>query len=96
MTSHKIFFLYSTYKRKIWIARIEKAPPVVRQHCYSLKVKINVWWNFEVIVCFKLVSEGRHVNARLYSEQMGKLYVLFKGREYFILPKVQEKFKKMF
>ena len=35
---------------------------------------LSVWWNFEGLLHFQLISESRAVNADLYAEQLDRIY----------------------
>jgi histone-lysine N-methyltransferase SETMAR len=34
---------------------------------------LSVWWNFEGVLHFEMVPEGRSVNADLYCQQLDKV-----------------------
>ena len=35
---------------------------------------LSVWWNFQRVIHFELVPNGRSVNAELYCEQLERMY----------------------
>ena len=47
---------------------------VPRQDRFSKKVMICVWWNFEGVLHFEPVPNGRAVKAKLYCQQLDRVY----------------------
>jgi histone-lysine N-methyltransferase SETMAR len=41
------------------------------------KVLLCVWWNYEGLIYYELVPDGRMINAELYSQQFEKMYMIF-------------------
>jgi histone-lysine N-methyltransferase SETMAR len=76
----KWIFLRNPDKRKQWVAGSQEAQPMVRQDRFGHKVMLCVWWNFEGVLHFELVPDGRAVNAELYSEQLSRVYEVLKRR----------------
>lgn len=52
----------------------QPANPVVKQKSFESKVMLCVWWNFQGVIHFELVPEGRAINAELYSQQLERMY----------------------
>ena len=50
--------------------------PFVKQGRFDCKVMLCVWWNFEGVIHFELVPEGRTVNANLYTQQLDRVYAI--------------------
>lgn len=76
----KWVFLYNPDKRKQWVLHDQEAIPVVQQSRFDHKVMICVWWNFEGILHFELIPNGRTINADLYSQQLDTVYEVLKSR----------------
>lgn len=75
-----IIFLRNPDKRRQWVPEGKKAKPVVRQVRFCQKVMLSVWWNFEGVVHFELIKDGRAVNGDLYSQQLDRVYEVLKCR----------------
>lgn len=76
----KWIFYYNPDKRRQWVLYDEEAEPVVKQSRFGSKAMVCVWWNFEGVLYFELVSDGRSINADLYSEQLDRVYNILKGQ----------------
>lgn len=66
--------------RNQWINRGSTALPVVRRERFEKKVLLCVWWNFEGIVHFELVPDGRTINSELYSAQLERMYTAMRQK----------------
>ena len=44
------------------------------------RVMFCVWWNYEGVLHFELVPEGRAMNSELYCEQLGRIYTVLKEK----------------
>jgi hypothetical protein len=43
----------------------------------SKKKKIPcIWWNYEVLIYYEPVPDGRMINAEVYSQQLEKMYMV--------------------
>ena len=65
-------------KQNQWL---EVAQPVAKRDRFSRKALLCVWWNFEGIIHFELVPNGRTINADLYCAQLDRMYAEL-GRKY--------------
>lgn len=61
-------------KENQWLDPGQMAEPVPRRDRFSRKTMLCVWWNFEGIIHFELVPNGRAINADLYSEQLDRMH----------------------
>lgn len=59
-----------------WLDKNQPALPVVRRGRYDKKVMLCVWWNYQGVIHYELVPEGQAVNAKLYSEQLDRMYTV--------------------
>jgi hypothetical protein len=41
---------------------------------------LSVWWNFEGVLHFEMVPEGRSVNADLYCQQLDRVYATIREK----------------
>lgn len=57
-----------------WLTVDALPKPVVKQGRFEQKVMLCVWWNFEGVVHFELVPDGRAIDANLYSEQLERMF----------------------
>ena len=64
--------------RKQWVQQGQAAQAQVRQDRFGKKIMLCVWWNYEGILHFELVPEGRAINAELYCEQLHRVYRVLK------------------
>ena len=63
-----------------WIDCGSTALPVVRRERFEKKVLLCVWWNFEGIVYFELVPDGRTINTELYSAQLERMHSVMRQK----------------
>jgi histone-lysine N-methyltransferase SETMAR len=40
------------------------------------KILLCVWWNYEGLIYYELVPDGRTINAEVYSQQLEKMYMV--------------------
>ena len=75
MTSdEKWVYLVNHDWQKKWVPRGQDPPSVPHQNRFSKKIMICVWWNFEGVLHFELVPNGRAINAELYCQQLDRVY----------------------
>ena len=53
---------------------------IPKQDRFGKKVMLCVWWNFDEIVHFELVTNGRAINAELYCQQLEQVYEKLKQK----------------
>jgi histone-lysine N-methyltransferase SETMAR len=46
-----------------------------REH-FEKKILLCVWWNYEGLIYYELVPDGRKINAEVYSQQLEKMYMV--------------------
>lgn len=63
-----MFFL-NPAKDKKWLRRGQMTEPVIKQERFKHEGWFCVWWNFEDVLHWELVQDGRAVDANLYGEQ---------------------------
>ena len=63
-----------------WVPQDQNPPPVGRQDHLAKKVMLCACGNVDGVVHFELVTDGRAVNAELYSEQLECVYNALKQR----------------
>jgi histone-lysine N-methyltransferase SETMAR len=73
-SDEKWVFLVNHDRSKRWTPKGQTPPSVPRQNRFGKKVMICVWWNFEGILHFELVPNGKSINADLYCEQLDRVY----------------------
>lgn len=57
-----------------WLDPSTLPKPVVKHGRFEHKVMLCVWWNFEGVIHFELVPDGRAINAEFYSQQLDRMY----------------------
>ena len=69
----KWVYLVNHDQSKRWVQKGQTPPSVPKQNQFG-KIMICVWWNFEGILHFELVPNGRAINAEVYCEQFDRVY----------------------
>ena len=69
----KWIYFNNRNKQRQWLNRRQVAKPVAARDRFSQKALLWVWWNFEGIIQFKLVPNGRTIDADLYCVQFGQI-----------------------
>jgi histone-lysine N-methyltransferase SETMAR len=49
---------------------------VVMRERFEKKVLLYVWWNYESIIYYELVPDGRTINVEVYSQRLEKMYTI--------------------
>jgi histone-lysine N-methyltransferase SETMAR len=73
-SDEKWLYLVNHNRDKRWVQKGQATPSVPKQDRFGKKVMLCVWWNFEGIVHFELVPNGRAINAELYCQQLERVY----------------------
>ena len=73
-SDEKWIFMVNHNRQRRWVHRDESPPSVPCHNRFGEKVLLCVWWNFEGILHFELVPNGRTVNADLYCQQLDHVY----------------------
>ena len=73
-SDEKWIFLVNHNRDKQWVQKGQETPSVPKQNRFGKKVMLCVWWNFEGVVHFELVPNGRAINAELYCQQLDRVY----------------------
>ena len=68
-SDEKWVYLVNHDRSKRWVPKGQTPPSVPKQNQFGKKIMICVWWNFEGILHFELVPNGRAINAELYCER---------------------------
>jgi histone-lysine N-methyltransferase SETMAR len=50
--------------------------PVTKRERFEKKGRLWVWWNYEGLIYYELVTDGRTINAEVYSQQLEKMYTV--------------------
>jgi hypothetical protein len=50
--------------------------PVAKRERFEKKVLLCVWWNYEGLIYYKFVPDGRTINAEVCSQQLEKMYTV--------------------
>jgi histone-lysine N-methyltransferase SETMAR len=73
-SDEKWVYLVNHNRDKRWVQKGQETPSVPKHNRFGKKVMICVWWNFEGVVHFELVPNGRAINAELYCQQLDRVY----------------------
>lgn len=79
-SDEKWVYLVNHNRDKRWVPKGQTTPSVPKQDRFGKKVLLCVWWNFEGIVHFELVPNGRAINAELYCQQLERVYSKLKDK----------------
>ena len=63
-----------------WLCPWQPAQLVVKREIFETKVILTVWLNYEGVLYFQLVPEGKAMNSELYWEQLGRMYTVLKEK----------------
>ena len=67
-------------QKRQWLDPKQPALPVPRRDRFDTKFMLCVWWNYEGIIHFELLENGNTVNAKLYCEQLERMYAALEDR----------------
>lgn len=73
-SDEKWIFLVNPNRKTQRVPRDKPAQPTCKHDPFGRKVMISVWWNFEGILHFEFIQAGRSVDAKLYCEQLDRVY----------------------
>jgi histone-lysine N-methyltransferase SETMAR len=62
--------------QKKWLDKGQLPVPVAKREGFEEKVLLCVWWNYEGLIYYELVPDGRTINAEVYSQQLEKMYTV--------------------
>jgi histone-lysine N-methyltransferase SETMAR len=62
--------------QKQWFDKGQLPVPVAKRARFEKKVLLCVWWNYKGLIYYKLVPDGRTINAEVYSQQLEKMYTV--------------------
>ena len=65
---------------KQWLRPHQPAKIIVEENRFGSKVMLCVWWNFEGVIHWKFVPNGRGVDADLYSQQLERVHEILRRR----------------
>jgi histone-lysine N-methyltransferase SETMAR len=60
--------------QKQWLVKGQLPVPVARRERFEKKVLLCVWRNYEGLIYYELVPDGRTINAEVCSQQLEKMY----------------------
>jgi histone-lysine N-methyltransferase SETMAR len=59
--------------QKQWLDKGQLPVPVAKREYFKKRV-LCIWWNYEGLIYYELVPDGRTINAEVYSQQLEKMY----------------------
>lgn len=63
-----------------WLDIGQTAFPVVKHQRFERKVMLCVWWNYEGVIHFELIPNGKSIDSKLYSSQLHRMYEKLKEK----------------
>lgn len=70
----KWIYLNNPDMAKQWLDIRQLPEPVVKRGRFESKVLLCVWWNYEGLVYFETVPDGRTITAEIYCGQLTRMY----------------------
>jgi histone-lysine N-methyltransferase SETMAR len=72
----KWIYLNNPDLQKQWLDKGQLPVPVAKRERFEKEVVLCVWWNYEGLIYYELVPDGRTINAEVYSQQLEKMYTV--------------------
>jgi histone-lysine N-methyltransferase SETMAR len=72
----KWIYLNNPDLQKQWLDKGQLPVPVAKREHFEKKVLLCVWWNYEGLIYYELVPDGRTINVEVYSQQLEKMYTV--------------------
>jgi histone-lysine N-methyltransferase SETMAR len=72
----KWIYLNNPDLQKQWLDKGQLPVPVGKRERFEKKALLCVWWNYEGLIYYELVPDGRKINAEVYSQQLEKMYTV--------------------
>ncbi|GBL86934.1 hypothetical protein AVEN_218675-1 [Araneus ventricosus] len=66
--------------RKQWLDVRQSVEPVAKQGRFEKKFMIYVLRNFQQVIHFEIILQGRSVNSKIYCEQLDRMYASLKSK----------------
>ena len=76
----KWIYFVNNNRLKQWVKRGQEPEPVIRQDHFGKKVMLSVWWNYQGVLHYEFIPEGRAVNAELYCAHLDRVYNILKDK----------------
>jgi histone-lysine N-methyltransferase SETMAR len=62
--------------QKQWLDKGQLPVPLAKRERFEKKVPFCVWWNYEGLIYYELVSDSRMINVEVYTQQLEKMYMV--------------------
>jgi histone-lysine N-methyltransferase SETMAR len=62
--------------QKQWLDKGQLPVLIAKRKCFEEKDLLCVWWNYEGLIYYELVPDGRTINVEAYSQQLEKMYMV--------------------
>jgi histone-lysine N-methyltransferase SETMAR len=62
--------------QKQWLDKGQLRVLVTKRERFEKRVLLYVWWNYEGLIYYELVPDGRTINVEVYSQQLEKIYMV--------------------
>jgi hypothetical protein len=72
----KWVYLNNPNLQKQWLDKGQLPVPVAKRERFENKDLLCVWWNHEGLIYYELVPDGRTIIAKVYSQQLEKIYTV--------------------
>jgi histone-lysine N-methyltransferase SETMAR len=72
----KWIYLNNPDLQEQWLDKGQLPVLVAKKERFERKVILCVWWNYEGLVYYELVPDGRMINMEVYSQQLEKMYTV--------------------
>jgi histone-lysine N-methyltransferase SETMAR len=65
----KRIYLNNPDLQKQWLDKGQLSVPAAKRERFEKKVLLCIWWNYEGLIYYELVPDGRTINAEVYSQK---------------------------
>jgi hypothetical protein len=70
-----LIYLNNPVVQKQWFDKGQLPVPVAKRERFETKILLCGWWNYEGLIYYELMPDGRTINAEVYS-QSEKMYTV--------------------
>jgi histone-lysine N-methyltransferase SETMAR len=72
----KLIYLNNPDLQKQWLDKRQLPVPVTKRERFEKQALLCVWWNYEGLIYYELMPDGRTINTEMYSQQLEKMYTV--------------------
>lgn len=81
VTGDEKWVLYVNIQRKgQWLDPSQKPLPVPKPDLHPKKILLSIWWDYQGVIHFELLEQGKTINTKVYCEQLTRLEAAIKQK----------------